>query len=237
MWKVNIVSWRNNFVVISRRNHQSFRLMEIRLKNALCYEEHFETFFISWKTHGPYLSLYFLNFKQFHQHRKLWTPWRVLAHVIEHIFVYILWIVNHLVINLTQLGANCYLIVTFTHCSSVSIVDYEQVNVSLEKHKIIQPLIQEIWSKDPVSLIKETCSQPWLNIFIIKGSLKKKLHKKSRLTITWVKVFKNGPSKICGRQPFIIKNFKWYQGCLPQILLGPFLKTLTYLIQQILLIK
>ena len=129
------------------------------------------------------------------------------------------------------------LIVTFTHCSSVSIVDYEQVNVSLEKHKIIQPLIQEIWSKDPVSLIKETCSQPWLTIFIIKGSLKKKLHKKSRLTIIWVKVFKNGPRKICGRQPFIIKNFKWYQGCLPQILLGPFLKTLTYLIQQILLIK
>ena len=26
--------------------------------------------------------------------------------------------------------------------------------------------------------------------------------------ITWVKVFKNGPSRICGRQP--LKNLKWY---------------------------
>ena len=49
------------------------------------------------------------------------------------------------------------------------------------------------------------------------------------------KVFKNGPSEICGRQP--LKNLKWYgllkqtiphfkffKGYLPQILLGPFLK-------------
>ena len=46
----------------------------------------------------------------------------------------------------------------------------------------------------------------------------------------WDKVFKNGPSKICGRQPS--KNLKGYglqifKGCLPQILLGPFLNTLT----------
>ena len=41
----------------------------------------------------------------------------------------------------------------------------------------------------------------------------------------WVKVFKNRPSKICGTQP--LKNFK---GCLPQILLGPFLNILTHLI-------
>ena len=48
----------------------------------------------------------------------------------------------------------------------------------------------------------------------------------------WKKVFKNGPSKICGRQP--LKDLKWYEvksfkqtiplqffkGCLPQILLG-----------------
>ena len=26
--------------------------------------------------------------------------------------------------------------------------------------------------------------------------------------IIWVKVFKNGPSKICGREP--LKNFQWY---------------------------
>ena len=31
MWKLNIVSWRNNFVAILRQNHQLFRLKEIRL--------------------------------------------------------------------------------------------------------------------------------------------------------------------------------------------------------------
>ena len=41
-----------------------------------------------------------------------------------------------------------------------------------------------------------------------------------------VQVFKNGLSKICGRQP--LKNLKGYgllKGCLPQILLSPFLNT------------
>ena len=41
----------------------------------------------------------------------------------------------------------------------------------------------------------------------------------------WVKVFKNGPSKICGRQ--LLKNLKFFKGYLPQILLGPFVNTLT----------
>ena len=42
------------------------------------------------------------------------------------------------------------------------------------------------------------------------------------------KVFKNGPSKICGRQP--LKKLKgFFKGCLPQILLGPFLNTLSQL--------
>ena len=46
----------------------------------------------------------------------------------------------------------------------------------------------------------------------------------------WGKVFKNGPSKICGRQP--LKNLKWYEqtislkDCFPQILLDPFLNTI-----------
>ena len=31
MWKLNIVLWQSNFVAISRRNRQSFRLVEIRL--------------------------------------------------------------------------------------------------------------------------------------------------------------------------------------------------------------
>ena len=58
-------------------------------------------------------------------------------------------------------------------------------------------------------------------------------------TYTYVrdKVFKNGPSKICGRQ--LLKNLKGYgllsrpypfiffEGCLPQVSLGPFLNTLS----------
>ena len=48
----------------------------------------------------------------------------------------------------------------------------------------------------------------------------------------WIKVFKNGPSKICERQS--LKNssrpyhFKFFKGFLPQILLGPFLNTLAH---------
>ena len=57
------------------------------------------------------------------------------------------------------------------------------------------------------------------------------------------KVFKNEPSKTCGRQP--LKNlkrygllqiywsrpyhFKFFKGCLPQILLSPFLNTLSHI--------
>ena len=40
----------------------------------------------------------------------------------------------------------------------------------------------------------------------------------------WDKVFKNGTSKICGRKP--LENL----GCLPQVLLGPFLNTLSQII-------
>ena len=49
-------------------------------------------------------------------------------------------------------------------------------------------------------------------------------------------VFKNGPSKICGRQP--LKNLKGYgllntvfKDCLPQILLGAILNTLSPIMQ------
>ena len=44
------------------------------------------------------------------------------------------------------------------------------------------------------------------------------------------KVFKNGPSKICGKQP--LKNLKGYglpKGCLSQILLDQFLNTLSHI--------
>ena len=42
-----------------------------------------------------------------------------------------------------------------------------------------------------------------------------------------VKVFKNGPSKICGRQPLknlgdMVRLRKFFKGCLPQIFFGPF---------------
>ena len=60
------------------------------------------------------------------------------------------------------------------------------------------------------------------------------------LLLTWNKVFKSGPSKICGRQP--LKNlkgymvclsklypFKFVKGCVPQILLGPLLNTWTHI--------
>ena len=59
------------------------------------------------------------------------------------------------------------------------------------------------------------------------GNLKIKLMINSDFLNTWVKVFKNGTSKFCGRQP--LKNLKWY-GLPRQILLGLFLNTLARLI-------
>ena len=43
----------------------------------------------------------------------------------------------------------------------------------------------------------------------------------------WGKVFKSGPSKICLGRPY---PFKFFKGCLPQILLGPLLNTLSHII-------
>ena len=52
------------------------------------------------------------------------------------------------------------------------------------------------------------------------------------------KAFKNGPSKICGRQPLKqTMPLQFFKGCLPQVLLGPFLNTLTYLCLKIILKK
>ena len=47
------------------------------------------------------------------------------------------------------------------------------------------------------------------------------------LEIIWDKVFKNGPSNFCVSRPY---SFKFFKGCLPKILLGPFLNTLSHLI-------
>ena len=41
----------------------------------------------------------------------------------------------------------------------------------------------------------------------------------------WDKVFKNGPSKTCLKQTI---PFKFFKGCPPQVLLGPFLNTLSH---------
>ena len=61
--------------------------------------------------------------------------------------------------------------------------------------------------------------------------------------LKWDKVFKNGPSKICGGQ--VLKNLKWYgllgrpydyksfKGCLPQIWRDPFLNNLSQMIFQL----
>ena len=43
------------------------------------------------------------------------------------------------------------------------------------------------------------------------------------------KVFKNGPSKICGSCLSRTYHFKFFKGCLPQILLGTFLNTLSHI--------
>ena len=41
----------------------------------------------------------------------------------------------------------------------------------------------------------------------------------------WDRVFKNGPSKLCGREPLKIWRGGRFKDCLPQVLFGPFLNT------------
>ena len=52
-------------------------------------------------------------------------------------------------------------------------------------------------------------------------------------SVTWVKVFKNGPSEICGRQPLnnlkCLYHFKYFKSCLPQLLLAFYLNTWTHI--------
>ena len=59
-----------------------------------------------------------------------------------------------------------------------------------------------------------------------KGSPSEKGNYRAVITLPNIcdKVFKNGPSEICGRQPF-----KFFKGCLPQISLGSFLNTLLHI--------
>ena len=64
--------------------------------------------------------------------------------------------------------------------------------------------------------------------FLLKVNVNKLMDK-------WDKVFKNGPRKICGRQPLICLcrpyPFRFFKGCLPQMLLGPFLNTLSQMMR------
>ena len=53
------------------------------------------------------------------------------------------------------------------------------------------------------------------------------------MTEIWVKLFKNGPSKICLGRPY---HFNFFKGCLPQILLGLFLNTVTHILMKNMLI-
>ena len=83
---------------------------------------------------------------------------------------------------------------------------------------LLSVVLQGVW--------KETNGMKWVNRRRISND-------------NSVKVFKNGPSKICGRHP--LKNLKCYgllrqtislkffKGCLPQILLGPFLNNVIHL--------
>ena len=53
------------------------------------------------------------------------------------------------------------------------------------------------------------------------------------MSFIWDKVFKNGPSKICGRISVVCFNtpyhFKFFKGCLRQFLLGPVLNSLSHI--------
>ena len=63
--------------------------------------------------------------------------------------------------------------------------------------------------------------------FFWKGSQKIQLSHWSN----WGKVFKNGATKICGRQLLSPYHLKFFKGCLPQVLLGPFLNALSHIKQ------
>ena len=63
----------------------------------------------------------------------------------------------------------------------------------------------------------------------IKFNLRLFCYVRCYLLSQMVKLFKNGPSKICGRQPY---HFSFFKHCLPQILLGPFLNTLTQILEE-----
>ena len=59
----------------------------------------------------------------------------------------------------------------------------------------------------------------------------------SKKTLEVFNLFKNRPSKILGRQPYLkcyglLYQLKLFKGCLPQVLLGPFLNTVSQIFQK-----
>ena len=76
---------------------------------------------------------------------------------------------------------------------------------------------------------------PFAQYFLVEKTLGVLGGVKGHPRDNWDKVFKSGPSKICGRQPLkksVLGRpypFKFFKGCLPQILLGPLLNTLSQL--------
>ena len=76
-------------------------------------------------------------------------------------------------------------------------------------------------------------SDPWVRkVFFLINWVLKELHNIMRdSTDIWDKVFKNRPSKICGREPLKSRPylFNFCKGCLPQNLLSALLNTLSHL--------
>ena len=82
----------------------------------------------------------------------------------------------------------------------------------------------------------------WVKQLTAKGHYSNYFHQEM-FHYKWDKVFKNGPSKTCGRQP--LKNLIWFcpsrpyiskflKDRFPQVLLGPFLNTLLQIFDRVL---
>ena len=118
-----------------------------------------------------------------------------------------------------------FLVAKYEHVSHfvVLIVDFEQANVCwihIEKCKHFQCeqnlLTNSMWTYTITNLRVNQWE-------ILVKEFTSAAHIQDDLLCIWDKVFKSGPSKICGRQPLK------FQGCLWQILLGPLLNILSYL--------
>ena len=98
----------------------------------------------------------------------------------------------------------------------------------------IDSLVLTHWVTNKFNLV------PWVPFRRVFRILSNLYDRDFLLHYKWDKVFKNGPIKICGRLP--LKNlkdmvcylFKFSKGCLPKMLLGPFLYTLSQMFDRVL---